>query len=178
MFKRLLATAALILSSFSAQAGIVTIYDALLDWNIGTTPENGGSATVYYRESDNRLKSFQVNVAPFADSLATIDHPTDDWLTPMDGSNITFEPVDLYSIIAEDVLYISSLGMSVASWRQTPMDGVMTFPYGLASWDIDIKSTVSPVPEPQSWILMLTGLAVMIRMKKKKTELPQALRCA
>lgn len=171
MFKRLLATAALILSSFSAQAGIVTIYDALLDWNIGTTPENGGSATIHYYDGGSNLENlFQVSVSPWESILHNSGGKINEWLIPMMGSDTTFAPVSLDRIRGSESIFDTSMGTGYTFWSGNPMDGGMSFPEGYAKWDVQI----SAVPEPQSWILMASGLLALVTIRKKKIGLPMS----
>ncbi len=120
MFKRIFAGLVLACTVFSVQAGVITISDYYLNWVSGN-PESGGVGLMSYRESNNALKQFQVNIAPFAQSLNTVNHSTDDWLTPMAGSDYSFDPVQLYSIWAEDIIFTTSMGLGFATWENNQL---------------------------------------------------------
>lgn len=179
MFKRLIVLIALTLSGFTAHAGVVTLADAgvvtltnfYLTWDIGTTPENGGSATIHYDDGNYTWdKLFQVSVSPWESILHNSGGKINEWLTPMVGSDTTFAGVSLDRIRGNESVFDTSMGTGYTFWDNNPMDGGMNFPEGYAKWDVQI----SAVPEPQSWILMASGLLALVTIRKKKIGLPMS----
>lgn len=55
--------------------------------------------------------------------------------------------------------------------------GVPTGPYSAGSYGITISAEVSPVPEPQSWAFLLTGLGLMwMRVRQRESDPKQLSR--
>jgi len=171
MLKRLLVGLVMAFSIFSAHAGIITTSDFFLDFAPGT-PENGGLGTMHIRYNHEGV-AFGVNIAPFADSLNNVNHGIDNWLTPVAGSGFDFDPIDLYSIWAEDVIFSTSIGLGIATWNGRNITKI-NFPDGYASWDLTKVDppAVSSVPEPGSLALLSIGMigigAGTIRRKQQK----------
>lgn len=186
MFKKLIASIVMASTAFAAQAELVTMADFYLDWT-SWSPATGGVGSIHYREiknGENRGVSFQVNVAPFADRFDTpfssIDydigmpifdpvHTISNWLTPVAGSGYTFDPVELYGIWAENVIFSNAMGLGIATWEGGKIRKI-NFPYGYSSWTVTkIDVQTSSVPEPGSLILLLLGLVCMATQMRRKS---------
>ena len=176
MFKRFFAGLVLAFFGFSAHAGIVTLTNFSINWNTGLTPEAGGTATVLY-DLDNNFtwnKSFQVNVASFITSINDTSQGVENWITPVSGSDMTFDSIDLSAILEETrSIYKTSIGIGglFGSGIQT-YDGGILFTSDSASWSVTQKDSPSTnIPEPSSIALlsigMIGGLATTRRKQKK-----------
>lgn len=188
MLKKFIAGIVLAFSAFSTQAELVTMTDYYLD-GFEWSPATGGIGSIHYREyrnGENRGVSFQVNVAPFAyrydTPFSSIDydigmpifdpvHTISNWLTPVAGSGYTFDPVELYGIWAENVIFSNAMGLGIATWEGGNIRKI-NFPYGYSSWTVTkIDAQVSSVPEPGSLILLSVGLLCMAtQMRRNKSE--------
>ena len=148
--------------------------DFALFWNAGLHLKSGGTATVQYDYdygSETWHKSFQVNVAPFADAEQDSTVSVDNWLTPVAGSNITFDPVDLTSIwysFGDHNVFETSMGVGLlmASAPRT-YDVGMLFWHDYAQWDVTELTQASTVPEPETLALTLLGLAGLASFRRK-----------
>lgn len=189
MLKKFIVGIVLAFSAFSANAELVTMVDYYLD-GAGWSPATGGVGSIHYREikdGDNRGVSFQVNVAPFADRFDTpfssIDydigmpifdpvHTVSNWLTPVAGSGYTFDPVELYGIWAENVIFSNTMGLGIATWEGGKIRKI-NFPDGYSSWRVTkIDAQVSSVPEPGSLILLSLGLLGMATRMRRNRPAP------
>ncbi len=172
MLKRLLVGLAMVLSVFSVHAGIVTVSDFYLDFAPGI-PQTGGLGKMNIRYNHEGI-SFDVNIKPFGDSLDNVNYGIDNWVTPVIGSGWDFDPIDLYSIWAEDVIFSTTIGLGIATWRSDGSIYKINFPDGYASWDLTKVDppAVSSVPEPGSLALLSIGMigigAGTIRRKQQK----------
>lgn len=177
MVKRIFAGLFLVFAVFTAQAGVITISDYYLNWISGKI-ETGGVGIMSYRESNNALKQFEVNIAPFAQNLNAVPHETYTpmagsnytWLTPVAGSGYTFDPVGLSGAWAENIIFVTSMGLGFATWTNGELERI-NFPAGYASWTITkIDTQVSTVPEPGTLALLFVGMigALPVRWKQKK----------
>lgn len=170
MLKRLLVCVAMVFLAFSAHAVTITLSDFYLDFAPGI-PQTGGLGKMNIRYNHEGI-SFDVHVAPFMDSLNDENHGIDNWITPVVGSGYTFDPIDLYSIWAEDVIFTTNIGLGIATWRWDGSIYKINFPDGYASWDltkVDPSPVVSAVPAPPSLILLATGLLGLVGTRRKKS---------
>ena len=172
MLKKVFVGLVLVLAGFSAQAGVITLTEFWLTWDAGLHEKSGGTATVHYDDGSLTWdQSFQVNVAQFAAANTIPSNPIDDWLTPMAGSGITFDPVDLNGILGTYMnIYDTSMGLGQAFGSAPNWDGGVTFVIPYARWDVTQVSQVSNVPEPGTATLILLGMAgLATRQLKKKS---------
>lgn len=154
----------------------------------GWSPATGGVGSIHYREyknGENRGVSFQVNVAPFAhrydtpfrlepdyefpifDSVYTIPN----WLTPVAGSGYTFDPVQLYGIWAENVIFSNAMGLGIATWHGDKIYKI-NFPDGFARWTVTkMDAPVSTVPEPGNLVLLSLGLLCLAEQLRRKSTM-------
>lgn len=167
----------LLFSGFTAQAGTLTLQNFLINWDKGLAPSTGGTATVEYWSLDWQriLKTFKVNVAPFGEAEAAGENiilGVDNWLTPVAGSDITFDPVDLIDIRNEShSVFVTSFGLGGLGGSGPRMyDGFLLGESDYAKWEITEISQATQIPEPGALALTLLGLAGLASVRRKNAS--------
>ena len=173
------AAAAIMIGSVNAQAEVLTQFNLI--WQEGLTSEMGGKAWVEY-DSDGDLMEdsrFAVNVAAFGDSLRIPNRNTLNWLTSVEGEGATFAPVKLYSIWGTyKGTFSTNMGMGFKDPDlENGLGRGLKFPENYAKWSVELDPAidhriipVSSVPEPSSTSLLVAGLAMMLRIAKRRAR--------
>lgn len=172
MLKNIVTALLFALFTISVQAENITLNEFWLVFGDHITPEIGGLSSIHYARGAIADETFEIMIAPWQSIINNPSGTVDNWLTPVIGSNTTFAPVALTSLTGFETIYHTPIGIGYAFWGDSPMNGGMQFADGDAKWSIQVSS----VPEPQNWILMVSGLLVLLIMvQKKKSELPTAI---
>lgn len=167
----------ILFSSISAQAGTLTLQNFIIWWDAGLSPKTGGTATVegYSLDWASVIQSFKINVASFGEAEAAgedIVLGVNDWLTPVKGSNITFDPVDLIDIKSEHhSIFEMSFGLGgLGGSGVRQYDGFLLCASDVCEWEVTEIFQSTNIPEPGVLALTLIGLASLTSFRRKNVS--------
>ena len=154
----------------NASAERIVMGNFQFNWEVGDNPGNtrdGGLGALFALDADFPLGQnfgFHVNVAPAGDGTV----PVDDWITPLAGSGVTFEPIDLLAY-GGGTFYTAANGKGeVFCNGNCPGDSMWSGLTFIGVWfEIETLDATSAVPEPASALLCLTGLAALQQTRRR-----------
>ncbi len=149
-----------------AQAGVITLTNFQLIWYEETT-QLGGLAK--FVDLDEQIAPFQVMVANFEDAFNNQGTGLKGFITPLFGSGVSFDRINLYGISGKRHEQIdTSIGVGFTDNGAELFADKVSF---LANYGASFPViTNSDIPEPASVFTMLVGLALLIIIKKRRAK--------
>ena len=149
-----------------AQASVITLKNFQLIWYEETT-QLGGLAK--FVDLDEQIDPFQVMVANFEDAFNNEGSSLKGFFTPVFGSGVSFDRIDLYGVSGKRHEQIdTSIGVGFTDNIAELFADRVSFMenYG-ASFTVITNSDIS---EPPSVFTMLGGLVLLIIIKKRRAK--------
>lgn len=165
--KKLVAAFVLFFAMMSwAQASVITLTNFQLIWYEETT-QLGGLAK--FVDLDEQINPFQVMVANFEDSFNNEGSGLKGFITPLFGSGVSFDRIDLYSVSGKLHEQLeTSIGYGFTDNGEALFaDRVSFLEINGASFTV---TTNSDIPEPASVFTMLVGLALLLVIRKRSAK--------